>query len=78
MVLLQILAIAVVLVGSYIRFKINKRRFNRRNVVGIETFSSYEKAKLTQYGEGLAMFMSWLLIIVGILLFIMIHFGQHK
>jgi hypothetical protein len=43
--------ISLLLAGAAIRYKIGKRRFNRRNLAGLEWFSSYRRAVLTRLVE---------------------------
>jgi hypothetical protein len=39
----QVFGIIVVLVGFALRYWVNRRRFNRRNFAGLQTFNSYEQ-----------------------------------
>lgn len=56
--------VLLVLGGSGV-FWANKRRFERRNMAGVEEFSSYGKALLTKGGEQILRLASWLLVFVG-------------
>jgi hypothetical protein len=56
--------------GLLIRYIINRRRFNRRGVAGLQLFSSYEKWWLTTRIEALFYFLGLLAIVAGIFLFI--------
>lgn len=64
----KVIGIILILLGIGIRYQIGKRRFNRRNIAGIEQFTSYKKLVTTRTGEGFARFMANLLIFLGILL----------
>jgi hypothetical protein len=63
---------AIVLIGTglLVRYLINRRRFNRRGIAGLQLFSSYEKWWLTTRIEALFYFLGLLSIIGGILLLI--------
>jgi uncharacterized membrane protein len=63
-----IFAIIFLVVGFFLRFQINKRRFNRRNMAGVEEFKSYGSAYTTQIIEKFGRYAGLLLIIVGILM----------
>jgi hypothetical protein len=56
--------------GALVRYIINRRRFNRRGVAGLQLFSSYEKWWLTTRIEALFYFFVLLAIVAGIFLFI--------
>ena len=63
---------AIVLIGTglLVRYLINRRRFNRRGIAGLQLFSSYEKWWLTTRIEALFYFLGLLAIVAGILLLI--------
>jgi hypothetical protein len=63
--------LALIGIGLFIRFIINRRRFNRRGVAGLQLFSSYEKWWLTTRIEALFYFLGLLAVVAGILLFIL-------
>lgn len=62
-------------VATYGRFKINERKFERRNIAGLEQFESYGQAVRTKIGEGVISFVAgvcqlvtlivWLCLITG-------------
>jgi hypothetical protein len=60
--------IFLLLAGASIRYKIGKRRFNRRNLAGLEWFPSYRRAVLTRLVEGLFSLFAKLMILAGLLL----------
>jgi hypothetical protein len=66
----QILAIGFILlvIGGLIRYRVSKRRFNRRNPFGFQRFGSYDKALVTKAGEGCVWAIGTLFILAGILL----------
>lgn len=57
--------------GLVLFFWINKRKFNRRNVAGLEGFSSYEKSVFIRFLEGIGKLVSYVLIIFGLFLLLM-------
>ncbi|WP_412468750.1 molybdenum ABC transporter permease [Pedobacter sp. KLB.chiD] len=65
----QIFAVIIFILGLLLYFFIRKRKFNRRNVAGIETFSSYEKSVFIRLLELIGRILSFILIGLGILLF---------
>lgn len=64
---LLIISIVFLLVGFSLRYLINRRKFNRRGVGGIEEFSSYEKATILRYIERLGKWIAYILIAIGVL-----------
>ncbi|RYY24523.1 MAG: hypothetical protein EOP41_05835 [Sphingobacteriaceae bacterium] len=64
--------------GFFLRFQINKRQFNRRNVAGVEEFTSYGKAYTTQMAEKIGRLVGIFLIVIGALLALSFFFGTHK
>lgn len=55
--------------GVLILLWIGKRKFNRRNVAGLEGFSSYEKSLLIRMIELVGKWVAYAMIIFGLLLF---------
>lgn len=66
-----ILAVAMFIPGMLLIFWINKRKFNRRNVAGLEGFSSYEKSLLTRVLEIIGKLIAYALILFSLFLFLM-------
>jgi hypothetical protein len=60
--------ISLLLASAAIRYKIGKRRFNRRSLAGLERFSSYRRAVLTRLVECLFSFLAKLMLVAGLLL----------
>jgi hypothetical protein len=60
--------IFLVVTGIVVCYKIGKRRFNRRNLAGLEWFPSYSRAVLTRLAEGLFGLLAKLMILTGLLL----------
>lgn len=56
--------------GIYIRIWVDRRRFYRRGVGGLQQFPSYFKAKLFTFLEGLLMLISIPIILLGILILV--------
>lgn len=50
-------------------FWINKRKFNRRNVAGLEGFASYEKSLVIRVLEKIGKWLAYAMIIISLLLF---------
>ena len=69
-----ILAVLFIAGGFYLRFQINKRQFNRRNLAGVEEFKSYGNAYATQMIEKVGRYVGTFLIIIGIFLAISFFF----
>jgi hypothetical protein len=58
-------ALILIGIGLAVRYIINRRRFNRRGVAGLQLFSSYEKWWLTTRIEALFNFLALLAILAG-------------
>jgi len=66
--ILLLFGILCLLIGLGLQFWIGKRRFNRKNIVGIEGFSSYEKMLFVRFIERIGKLISFTIIVLGILL----------
>ena len=62
------LGIIALIIGVSVRYWINRRKFYRRNPMGLEGFSSYEKSVVTIFFEGSLKWISFVLIIFGLLM----------
>lgn len=62
------LGIIALIIGISLRYWINRRKFYRRSPIGVEGFSSYEKSVVTTFLEGSLKWISFGLIIFGLLL----------
>jgi len=62
------LGIIALIIGVSLRYWINRRKFYRRNLMGLEGFSSYEKSVVTIFLEGSLKWISFVLIIFGLLM----------
>lgn len=62
------LGVIALIIGVSFRYWINRRKFYRRSPMGIEGFSSYEKSVVTIFFEGSAKWISFVLIIFGLLM----------
>jgi hypothetical protein len=60
------IGVFLVIVGVIIRYKINKRRFNRRGPAGLQHFKNYEQAWLITLFERILMRLSFIMIICGL------------
>ena len=68
LILFYIAGITLIVASLYLSYWRGKRKFNRRNMVGVETFSSYNKYLGTRWLENSAQFISMLFMILGIIL----------
>jgi preprotein translocase subunit SecG len=64
-----IIAFIFLVPGLLLLFWINKRKFNRRNVAGLEGFSSYEKSLVVRLLEKIGKWLAYGMIIISLLLF---------
>jgi ABC-type transport system involved in cytochrome c biogenesis permease subunit len=60
------IGIFFVILGFIIRYKINKRRFNRKALGGLQHFKNYEQAWLVTLIERILMVLSFIIIITGL------------
>ncbi|CAM3691262.1 hypothetical protein MUGA111182_03385 [Mucilaginibacter galii] len=67
-------AILFIAGGFILRFQINKRQFNRRNMAGVEEFKSYGNAYATQMIEKVGRYVGFFLIVFGIIMAISFFF----
>lgn len=74
--LIYVIASFIFIAGVALRYWVNRRRFNRRNFSGLETFKSYEHKTGTRFMEQLFKIIAWLLILGGAILFFMIWVGN--
>lgn len=65
-----IVGILIIFFGIYLRYWINRRRFNRRGPNGLQHFSSYEKSVATRSVEGLCKLLAYAFILIGLFLII--------
>tara|TARA_R110000744_G_scaffold90708_1_gene176128 strand:- start:12261 stop:12560 length:300 start_codon:yes stop_codon:yes gene_type:complete len=62
-----VLGIIALVIGIGLRYWINRRKFYRRSVAGLEGFSSYEKSVFVRFLERIGKWVAYLLIIIGLL-----------
>ncbi|TKV41888.1 hypothetical protein A0U87_19970 [Sphingobium sp. MP9-4] len=60
------MAVAFLAVGVGVVLLINRRVFNRRNVAGVQEFSSYGHSLLVRIFEMIGRIAAWLFILAGI------------
>lgn len=65
-----IIGTLMILFGIYLRYWINRRKFNRRGPNGLEHFSSYEKSVATRSVEGFGKLLAYAFILIGLFLII--------
>ncbi len=73
----QVYGITILIVGLVVRYLMNRRRFNRRNFAGVQTFDSYEHKVAVGYFERFFRIIAKVLIIFGIFL-IAIEWFNHR
>jgi len=61
LILFLTMAVAVFALAAWVRFRINERRFMRRNVAGLQLYDSYGQALATSALEAVAYRISMLL-----------------
>lgn len=64
--IMKIAGILALVIGIGIRFLINRRKFNRRNVAGVEEFSSYTSSVGNRFLEFIGRLISFVLILIGL------------
>ncbi len=57
----------LLIAGLFIRYQVERRRFNRRSIAGVQIFSSYIKAILTTIIETVLNIVGALFIVAGII-----------
>ena len=62
------LSILSLFIGFSIRYWINRRKFYRRSAMGVEGFSSYEKAVVIKFFERVTKWISFIIIVFGLLM----------
>lgn len=68
---LLLFSIISLIAGLALRYWINRRKFYRRHVTGLEGFSSYEKSVVISFVERIGKWIAYLLILFGMLLYLM-------
>lgn len=68
------IGIFFVILGFIIRYKINKRRFNRRGLAGLQHFKNHEQAWLVIFVERIFMVLSFIIIVTGLIFSIAVVF----
>jgi hypothetical protein len=63
----NIYGIIFLLIGACIRYQIGKRRFNRRNIAGLQIYTSYLKGLIIATIEKLLNFFGMLCIVLGLI-----------
>ena len=72
-----VLSIIALVSGFGLRYWINRRKFYRRSPTGAEVFSSYEKSVFISFLERMGKWITYVLIVFG-LLFFWSHSRQKK
>lgn len=68
---LLVLAILSLIIGFGLIYWINRRKFYRRNVAGLEGFSSFEASVFIRFIERLGKWLAYILILFSVLLFLL-------
>ncbi|MDR2223135.1 MAG: hypothetical protein LBE34_10405 [Flavobacteriaceae bacterium] len=66
-----IIAIIFLFIGIALIYWINRRKFYRRNVAGLEGFSSFEASVFIRFIERLGKWLAYTLILFSVLLFLL-------
>ena len=66
----------IALIGFGLRYFLNRRAFNRRNMAGLQEFSSFESATATRFVEGIGRLISLVFIIAGLLILLVGYMGN--
>lgn len=66
---IQIYGIVFVLLGFFLRYMMNRRRFKRKNKYAVQEWETYEKKTVYLFLESVVRFIGLLLILFGIYLF---------
>ncbi len=72
--LFYIAGIVLIVLSLYLRFWRGKRKFNRRNAAGVETFNTYRGSLFINWLENTASFLSILFMILGIIILLAAYF----
>jgi hypothetical protein len=62
---MRYIGLILFILGSIIIYSINRKRFNRRTITGMEVFNSYEDSLTTRGGEGCLKIAAWGFILGG-------------
>jgi hypothetical protein len=65
-------------IGLFIRYRIGKRRFDRRGMAGMQQFPAYGRAVVVTSLERLILFIGNLSLLAGLLLLVMAGFNHFK
>src|SRR5690554_3574811 len=76
-IIMLILGVLALSIEIGLLFWIGKRRFNRRNVAGLEGFSSYERSLAVPFLERIGKLLAYALLLIGIF-FIWIYSNERK
>ncbi|MDM1381927.1 hypothetical protein HX038_16555 [Myroides odoratimimus] len=66
-----IVSILSLIIGFGLIYWINRRKFYRRNVAGLEGFSSFEASVFIRFIERLGKWLAYILILFSVLLFLL-------
>ena len=73
---LVVVSVVVFFGTSFVTFKVNERRFKRRNVAGVEEFATYGTAVATQAAESSVMALmkplKWASVVLGAVALLML------
>lgn len=69
---IKVFAVVLFIIGAALRYWLNRRRFNRNNFAGVQTFKSYEHKTGIGSVEFVLKKVAWVLILAGIFLYVMV------
>jgi hypothetical protein len=62
---MRIIGGVLLVLGVVIIYAINRNKFNRRTITGMEVFNSYEQSWTIRGGEGCLKIIAWFLVLGG-------------
>jgi len=73
-----IIGVLLFIMGALIRYAVNRRRFNRRGVAGLQCFKSYEHATLITFIEKTGMLLAIIMLVVGLFFLVLALYNSTR
>lgn len=73
-----IIGVAMIVLAIIINFTINRRRFNRRGIGGLQHFKNYSSSVVIRFFEGIGKLIGFVLFFIGIVYLVMWVTGNPK
>ncbi len=67
---------ALLVLGIWLLYRMGRRRFNRRNAMGVQVFPSYSNSLLTRGAETLIRLLGWVFVLAGAGLVLRSYMGR--